>query len=212
MIKFCDYQIRKSSNKITLTANYFYDPSCSEPKSFVLGTPKCWDDAILDRLPINEYINYHIFSYVLRREKVTRITDYKKVWGLNRIKEGVFSNYYDTNRERIYFGVDISYGIEGFRTILSPTILLIPHDSCPASENIFNCFNKLQINFSHEETELKINQIQQMIPNSIILHYAHHSGASLTIYGDNVDSIFDSRDCLIWEKSSSEQLCRFSNL
>lgn len=55
--------------------------TCGE-EDYSIGTPKCWDDAFLNRVNIDDYDVYHICYCLVRTGSYNSVTDYKKIWGL----------------------------------------------------------------------------------------------------------------------------------
>lgn len=199
MIRFNNFSIRKQNAQVVLHADCLYEPTIDEKGSFELGTPICWDETLLSRLCFTGYINYHIFSHTIAREKVNRITDYKKVWGLCNIPEGVYSNYYDNSASRTYFGIDVSHDDIGFRSRSSSVIVLCPNDQMIPYETLFSFFCNSKNNYFESPNFTHLKSISDLLPKCIVLHYSFNGYAQLIVLGNSVESLFYNNDCSVWE-------------
>lgn len=84
MIQYCNFEVEQEYNRVELCADYFYVPSFDENCSFTIGTPQCWDDTFFERFSMDSHESLHIFTHLVERKNVNRITDYKGVWGLKK--------------------------------------------------------------------------------------------------------------------------------
>lgn len=113
---------RVSKNKITFSAEAVLEVEANE--TFEAPVPAIWDKQILGSVDIDQYDIYYICTHPRRTGQYNRITDFKRVWKLANLPEGIRDGAYDTDEGRIYWGVYKARGEAEFRKHLSPTMIL----------------------------------------------------------------------------------------
>lgn len=203
MIQYCNFEVKQEYNRIELFADYFYVPSYDENCSFTIGTPQCWDDTFFERFSMDSHESLHIFTHLVERNNVNRITDYKGVWGLKKLPKGVYSNFYDIPGKRLYFGVDKSIGEIDFRSKRSSTTIIIPQNYHIEYNALFSCFSGSYSDSFENAVLLSLERICALFPHVIALHYSTQGCARMTLMGNNVESLFSKKDCTIWQNQTT---------
>lgn len=168
---------------------------------FSFGTPKCWDDAFLEKINILLYDIYYLCTSTVSLGNYNSVTDYKKVWGLIDITPGIYDNSYLIQRGKVYFGIKQVSGKNGFLSAISPTLILVPKEKTILSKEIFNIFERNEFDFLSDYTDgynLIFSEIQRLIPNSILLR----CGDGLNIYGKDIEKLFTANDIQKWEDNA----------
>ena len=101
MIRFENYQVIKAPNCLKLSAE---DLICFDrigDEDFALGTPECWDSEFLKKVNIDQFDLYFIYTKTIPYGQYNRITDYKKIWGLNHLEKGEYDNSYENKRGKV---------------------------------------------------------------------------------------------------------------
>lgn len=204
MERFNHYTIERRCDYLKLNTEMLLDFANEVNENFLLGTPKCWDDTLLERITIDNYDIYFLCAHIVPYSKVSRITDYRKIWGLCNLPQGIYENAYDNEYGRVYFGIVKTDGTKGFRIGISPFILLVPKGQNFSSERLFCCFLNEKYDFDEDISLNVISKIKQIIPDGILLHYCVLPQISLSIYGNDVHMLFDEQDCLQWENRKTE--------
>lgn len=203
MIKYCNYDVKRGHNRVELCVDSIYMPSADEKGHFIIGTPQCWEDTFVERFSLNGYESLHIFTHLIEAESVTRITDYKGVWGLKRIPRGVYSNHFDVSGKRLYFGIDKSNTVEEFLSKMSSIVLIVPKNYHIEYDTLFSCFCNSSFTPCEKSVLSSLEKIYASFPCVIALHYSTQGNHKMTIMGNNVDSLFSEDDCLIWQSQNT---------
>ena len=88
MIKFDSFREIVGLEHIDLSADLTVIFDSADCEDYSPGTPSLWDEYLLSKIDIENYDVFHLFAYIIDRNKQNRITDWKKVWGLSEITEG----------------------------------------------------------------------------------------------------------------------------
>lgn len=199
MERFDHYTLESNCDYLKLSVETLLEIPNAGNEDFLLGTPKCWDETLLERLSIDQYDIYFLCAHFVPHNEVSRITDYRKIWGLCNLLPGNYENAYDNEHGRIYFGIVKTDGAKGFSIGISPFLLLVPKGRNFTLEHLFHCFLEEKYNFEGDISLSLISRIKQVIHDGILLHYCIFPQISLSIYGKDVQMLFDEQDCLEWE-------------
>ena len=201
MQHFENYRLEKLNYGLKLHVDFslVFQHQKEEFEPVTIGTPKCWDDSFLNRVNIYEFNIYFLCVHFVPFNRVNRVTDYKTIWGLCNLSQGIYENAYDIEKGRIYFGITEANGEIGFKSNISPILLLVPKNQDFSIEKLFDCFMEEKYNFTDDFTSSLLMQIEQVAPDSIILHYCVFPTISLSIYGKGTQNLFNEQDILQWE-------------
>lgn len=158
------------------------------------GTPKWWDDYLLQNITIDDYRIYFICSCTLPNGQYNRMTDYKKVWGLNGLEQGIYDNTYKNDVGKVYFGIIQTQGEEAFRSNIASMIFLVKKEYEIDCDDIFRIFQKCRYDFRNvmNMEDGILVQICDLYKESILLQYNCTKEISLNIYGNNIEQLFSS--------------------
>lgn len=204
ILKFENYKITRTTNFLELTAEPILLYESSDNEEFLFGTPQCWDDDFLAQVPIEQYTIYFVSACMIPYGQYNRITDYQKVWKLKDIEQGIFDGFYDTVQGRTYFGLAKAYGNTGFHSNNASLVILIPKEQVTTPENIFRFFKDTNFDFACNTQNFPYQSFSNWISNSIVLQYSWGEVCSLSLYGQNIQTLFQNEDIYLskWEKGS----------
>lgn len=179
-----------SENRIVFSADAVLE--VEEDESFEAPVPTLWDDRILRGVDVDQYDIYYICTHPRRTGQYNSVTDFKKVWKLSNLPEGISDGAYDTDEGRVYWGVYKTRGEEGFRKHLSPTLLLSPRAAEPLNSDwLYGLWKKYRLGFDDALPEPLVNELNPAANHCYLLHYAHVlSSPSLEIWGLNAGTVF----------------------
>lgn len=201
MIRFENYQVRKSRNYLKLSAEalLYFDRIGEE--DYTMGVPESWNLEFLKKVNIDQFDLYFICTKTIPHGQYNRVTDYKRVWGLNHLEKGEYDNLYENKRGRVYFGIKKATGKDSFMQGISPVVLLLPSGSEIDFDELFNYFKNSEFDFEIEENEDVLFGIQRIFSESILLRYCVREEVSMSIYGRRAELFFSNEDAQRWEKT-----------
>lgn len=210
MITFYNYAIIKKINYVKLTADFCVEFEDINHEDYFLGTPECWDRSFLEKVDIEKFNLYFICSNTVAMNSYNKVTDWKKVWGLNDIPIGIYDNAYINESGKVYFGIVEDKASNHFGDPTSSTLLLLPQNVSILPDMIFEFFKENHFDFNNEKDNCLLFQLQSLIPSSILLRYFVGENASVSIYGNNVESIFSEENVEQWRKEFTFPVLRKS--
>ena len=207
---FDSNEIKKEPGYIKLYAEMLVQYENEYCENLQRGTPKWWDDYILQNVEIDDYHIYFICSCVLPRGQYNRVTDYKKVWGLNGIERGIYDNSYMSDSGIVYFGIVQAHGEMAFRSNTASTILLVKKEMDIVCENILEIFQNYEYDFKtmRGSENIMLKSVCELYENSILLRYNYIGEISLDIYGKNIEQTFSKIDISQYDNSEAEVVYR----
>ena len=207
---FESYEIIKEPGRVKLYTEMLvqFENNCSE--NIQNGTPNWWVDYILQNINVEHYHIYFICSCTVPRGKYNRVTDYKKVWGLNKLERGIYDNTYLNNVGKVYFGIIRAQGESAFRSNAAATILLVKKECKILCEDIFEIFQKHQYDFDRfiDSNDLILAQVCELSKNSILLRYNCTGEINLNIYGESIEKLFSELDVSKYNNCEEEVVYR----
>lgn len=199
MYLFDSYKIETQPGHVRLSAEMavqFADAS----EEFTSGTPKWWDDRILQAFPTDRYRSLFICAQTVPNEKVSRISDYKQVWGLKNMPQGSFADAYMSDAGKVYFGI-----VEAeFSSGMSETVLLVQIGHEVAHRDVFEVFKRCRYDFKQPD-DSALRQVCELAEGLILLRYDMHK-VSLDAYGKGVEPLFSGVDLTQYENREDEPL------
>lgn len=197
MYLFDSYKIETQPGHVRLSAEMTVQFEDADEK-FAPGTPKWWDDRIMQALPIDRYRSLFICTQTVPSEKVSRISDYKQVWGLKSMPQGSFADAYTTDAGKVYFGIAEAE----FSSGMSETVLLVQKGHEAAYRDVFEVFKRCRYDFKQSD-DSALRQVCELAEGLILLRYDIHK-VSLDIYGKGVESLFSGVDLTQYENREDE--------
>lgn len=199
MIQFDSFMISKGSNRIILSANLTIVFDSATQENYAPGYPSFWDEYLLSKIAIENYDIVQLFAHIIPKNERSRISDYKKVWGLSGITKGLFDLSYSTDSQSVYLGMTRAYGEEGFRDNSSSLLLLLPKNLQFDGSMLLQLFAQHRCCFTANEISTVISDMCQQIPNAVGLWYNITESAILTIFGNDVSALFLDKDLSVLE-------------
>lgn len=101
--EYCNHKITlmKSCVRLSAVRRVILDKDESVPA----GTPKCFDEAILNTLPLSKLKKYYLCHEKLPESSCNTVTEHKKIWGLQGLTKGLCEAAYTVSEKRIYLGI-----------------------------------------------------------------------------------------------------------
>ena len=199
MYLFDSYKIETQPGHVRMSAEMTVQFEDAD-EEFAPGTPKWWDDRILQALPTDRYRSLFICAQTVPREKVSRISDYKQVWGLKSMPQGDFADAYTTDAGKVYFGIVEAEFCSG----MSETVLLVEKGHEVAHRDVFEVFKHCRYDFKQSD-DSALRQVCELAEGLILLRYDIHK-VSLDIYGKGVESLFSGVDLTQYENREDEPI------
>lgn len=170
---FDSYKIIIEPGHIKLYAEMLVQFENEHNENLQNGTPKWWDDYILQNIELEHYYMYFICSCTMPKGSYNRVTDYKQVWGLNGLEQGIFASTYMNNVGKVYFGIIKAEGQMAFRSNTAATILLVKKEYEIVCKDIFELFQKYQYDFRNvnDSENLTLAEVCKLNKDSVLLQY-----------------------------------------
>ena len=206
MLQLNHYSIYKEHQFYELTADSLLQFEHALDEDYRPGTPKCWDDTLIKRTPMDDFDVYHLCIHTVAHGAHNRITDYRKIWGLQNIAPGIYDGSYDCSRGRVYFGITKKPAATGFRLPTSSLMVLLPNGQTLDPERLFSLFRNRSFDFTDPHYREIFRDMQNLVPNALVLYYSAEQPA-LSIWGCERD-LFTMQDGEDWNASESPAVYR----
>lgn len=205
----CKYELRINSSSVTLSANasLLFDKPGSETINF--GTPKCFDNTLIQRLAIEEFSIIHICSKFIAHGFYNSITDYKGIWNMIGLSRGEFDGSYITKKGKVYFGIKCGKGKTCFFSDTSAIMLLVPNELQINNEDIFQRFKKNKVDFSDRaEINKTLHELVESCQGTLAIHYDVGGERAIDLFGIGCKTIFKEDDFKKWPTHDPELIYR----
>ncbi len=186
---FENFEIVERHNRIKIYSEMLVQFENIRNENIQNGTPQCWDDWFLRSIDIEDYNIYFICTHTVSHGRYNRITDYKKVWGLNELDYGIYDNAYINDYGKVYFGIIKAHGAGAFRSSTSSTLLLVKKNKSLSCEKIFEIFkkNKCDFRYTLDLEDLSLNQVFALDAENILLRYNCMEENSLLVFASDIE-------------------------
>lgn len=203
------YKIEKCNNAVKIYAERLVQFDALGNEVISRGTPKWWDDCFVHTIDMKMYDIYFLCTHTITHGFYNRVTDYKKIWGLNKLEQGIYDNSYCNEVGKVYFGITKSQDPSAFHSDKASTILMIPSKGEIWGKEIFQILKINKYNFRVPPAlgDEVLSEIQKMHKKSILLRYVCDGEISLTIYGDYAENI-DFRNNIYKHKNQEDVIYR----
>lgn len=189
MIYYHSYSYDSDSYYLKASIDYYIQFKDAN-ESYSITPPYVWFNVISDKLKSENYNFYKIYFTSVENNKVNRITDYQKVWGLMSLPTGIIDGGFCITTKKVYFGIDITNKMDFY-----PKCHIIV--CTPKKEHInLNKLSEIIKNFCDGTTNCieKLSQeIYRQNKNSYIVSWNITDRIIFSVYG-NVQNIFSSSD------------------
>lgn len=210
MLVYDSYKLQKKANYIKVMADVSVEYVFSDNEVYVIGTPSCWDECILKRINISQYNMFHLCITTVHNGKYNRITDYKKIWGLNHLPIGEYENSYITEKGKVYYGSIHSSPQESFYADYSSLIILVPTIQFFDPNIVFQYLFVHNFDFVTMVDDKICDEIQKLVPGSIVLCFCSDDEISLSVFGAQMEDLFVMDDVKSWGRENTFPVFRRS--
>ena len=200
MLYFDHFQISSHNGFVELTADSYIQFQASGEENVEMGVPKCWPDTILERLSSGSLDVYHIDTAAIPKERVSRVTDYKGVWGILQVPRGEHGGYYDHADTRIYYGIRNRMLPSGLYDYAAPLQLLLPRTESNCLHKIAQWIDTNQIG-SANSGFFAPGIFPKWLQDAYILCYHCLPTPSLKMMGPNGANFFRDEDVNRWNRA-----------
>ncbi len=169
MVQFDLFSSQAEQNYITLSAEQLVMFDSADEEIYPIGTPQIWDDYIIQKIPLEDFDVFHIYAHIIPKSLCSRITDYKKIWGLREIPRGIADNSCEIGSQKIYWGISRSHGRVGFESRYSSMLVLVPGNIECQPYCILDAFVKRGTDFISQNIMPIFSEICKDIPSAMIL-------------------------------------------
>ncbi len=194
----CKYSVHIDLNEIQLYSDICVQYEHSDCESVLFGTPKCWDDTLLNRLDIDSYRIIHVCGKLIPYGFFNRVTDHGGIWKIYNIQKGEFEKTYLCEKGKVYFGTKTGIGRECFLSDYSAIIILLPEKCTLDLNDLYNLFKEEKVEFRFDDVVSVLKKIAKSNSDIIVLRYSANHGGSLSIFCDKTDGLIYEDDLNSW--------------
>lgn len=192
MIALDNYHLDKESNHVVFSARPLI--TIEHDEAMEMGKmPKRWNEALHDKIDFEKYDQYSVCTHECLHGFYNRLTDYKGIWKLLGIADGIADCSYDVNKGRVYWGITKTLNLYQQCHIRNVAILLPRGKSLPIDE-IKQLWEDKQIGFEIHPNKDLFQIMQNIMPNAYLIYYTENEGCRLELYGFQVENKFDLSD------------------
>lgn len=167
-----------------------FDSSADEVIS--LSVPHSWEATFREELLVGS--NYKCFQLIgtLQPQMLTsRLSDYKKIWGLFHLSKGVLDGYYDVNQGRVYWGILELKDSFILSYKFSSIFMFVPKSQSADFTTIISFLSAHGYTFSGSPVILDLIPLKEELDKTIMLQYSKEDSlVAMTIISNNVESCF----------------------
>ncbi len=189
MINYHSYEFTQEDDFLNVCVDYNIQFE-SNDETFLVSLPTAWSEKISKKFELETYDCYKIYFIGVKNEKVNRITDYKKVWGLMSLTTGMKDGYYNTSTHKIYLGVEkaksVNFSVNSHIMIFKPKNHELNFDKLLSIMKMFYDGNHI----SYDEL---LKTIYQYNMDSYVVAWYVNEKINLSICGKN-KIIFTDQD------------------
>ncbi len=172
---------------VVLSASYMIEFLDEDDNIMSIGYPDEWADLIcrLYKGDNTKCVSFKIYGRSMKNGLHNRITDNKKIWGIQSIPIGDHDGFYDTTDSRIYWGVSISRSIDTLLFGKEDFTIIVPSEVSVETAVIINLLKKENYSFQLATDCAVLSLLQCLIPKSIIYRLSNYnSQVMLHIFSD----------------------------
>ena len=192
MIIFDDYALDKEKNYVAFSASALH--VVDQDEIMEMGCmPIQWPEAVHAKIDFEKYDKYCVCIHEIAHGFYNRLTDYKGIWKLLSMPQGITGDAYNVERGRVYWGI-----MEVPKTLLwykiSNMCFLLPKGSLFPVDELKGVLEEYHIGFGIYPNKSFFKKLLNVIPNSYLMYYKEGLDHKLEIYGSFVESLFVCAD------------------
>lgn len=185
MINYHSYVLNLDDDSLKISANYNIQFETYEETYVIEPQPKLME-IISKAFDSSTFDFYKVYFKQVEKEKVTRITDYRGIWGLLSLPTGTFSGSCTSKTQKIYFGIDTAN--DAMLSSKCSFIICCPKSNGVTAETIFSLIKKLPAE-SFDSMDVLSENIYQQDPNLYIINWNAKTLIELSVRG-NINKVF----------------------
>lgn len=192
-----NFNIQKELNHVTLSAESIKVLEVAKD-DFVphrVSCPSVLLNIISPRLDLSKYDKYIVYTLLVT--DYNRVTDYKKIWGLKNIDNGIYDNNYLIDSGKVYFGIAKSDESE----IKTPEISIYVMNGTKIDfDEVFQIFkdNSFIEFVSKEQYNVVSDRMRRLISDSIVIYF-DYSKEALHIFKNGIENNINEQDLPLGE-------------
>lgn len=158
-----------------------------------VSVPEWWERVILHRLVAQNLAAYYCCTYSLAHGYFNCVTDHKGIWGLTALPIGCITDSHSAPGGKVYWGIireEKPVRLHHYASV----VILCPLTCKMPMQKMKQLWEKYHIGFECIPDKSFFDELLQMIPEAMVLHYPEHGEAELSVYGYGVEELFEEAD------------------
>lgn len=186
MINYISHVVEFEDDLLKISVNYNVQFQSCKDETYCVVPPRQIMGTISKVFNPQQFDFFSVSVQSLPLEKVTRVTDYKGVYGLLSLPPGALEGSITSKTHKVYFGVDRTQDVE----VLSKCAFVVCSNK---SENItiqdvFDCVKNLSVNLFYSSENLS-HDIYEYDHRLYIINLNLKENIELSVYG-NIRKVF----------------------
>lgn len=169
MIIYDNYSLEKEHNYVAFSARAMR--IIEQDEMVETGCmPIQWNKALHTRIDFEKYNQYCICIHEIAHGFYNRLTDYKGIWGLLSLPQGIAGHAYNVERGRVYWGImEASQTSPWYK--VSDICVLLPRGVLFPVDTLKDLLEEYQIGFEICPNKSFFEKLLNVIPNSYLMYY-----------------------------------------
>lgn len=185
--------------KISVDYNIQFE---TQDETYFVEPPLKLTEIISEKFDSGNFDFYKVYFKSLETEKVTRITDYKGVWGLLSLPVGVLEGSCVSSTHKIYFGIDTADN--AMKAMKCGFAVCCPKSDCITPQTVFSLIKELPAE-SFISPDILAKGIRQKKSGLYIVYWNIKDMIELSVCGD-INKIFSEESLSALKNMVTEQL------
>lgn len=185
--------------KISVDYNIRFE---TQDETYFVEPPLELTEIISEKFDSGNFDFYKVYFKSLETEKVTRITDYKGVWGLLSLPVGVLKGSCVSSTHKIYFGIDTADS--AMEAVKCGFAVCCPKSDRMTPQTVFSLIKELPAE-SFISPDILAKGICQKKSGLYIVYWNIKDMIELSAYGD-INKIFSGESLSALKNMVTEQL------
>lgn len=192
MIVYDNYVLEKEHNYVAFSVEAMR--IIERDEMVELGCmPIQWNEALHAKIDFEKYDQYCVCIHEVAHGFYNRLTDYKGIWGLLSLPQGIAGHAYDVERGRVYWGIMEAPQAPSWYKI-SDMCFLLPKGALFPVDTLKELLEEYHIGFEICPNRSFFEKLLNVIPNSYLMYYKEGQNYKLELYGAFVENLFVKKD------------------
>ena len=188
MINYHSYVLTLGDDYLKISADYNVQFETHDETYFIEPSPKLVE--IISKNFESNFDFYKVYFKPIEIKKVTRVTDYRGVWGLSSLPAGIFNGSCVSTTQKIYFGMDAAQ--DAMVSSKCNFIICCPKSSGLTAETVFSFIKKLPAE-SFNSVDVLSKSIYSQDSNLYIINWDAKNMIELSVRG-NIYKVFSQEN------------------